>query len=326
MTKLLRRAAAAALIVASGAAFAARERGYAITEIAPPGLTWIEVTAVNNRGDVAGFYRAPHAGVTFEVEQAFLWRNGTVTGLGFPTPILNSRIWGMNDKGVLVGGVYGGNAYAWQDGTWIDLGFGGEARSINKSGAIAGISSNFGFNRGFLYANGVLWDIGNPDTRLASFAYSVNDRNQVVGTAEVNAIGERHAYVWGAGALTDVGTLGGPTSVLSSINSHGYAVGWSFDRDFGIAAAQWKGDLARLFDLPGTHLATAVNDRGAVVGTIDSGAFLYDDGVLTRLDQLPAVVNSGWTELIPSAINDRGWIVGRGLRNGQRRGFVLNPA
>jgi hypothetical protein len=102
-------------------------------------------------------------------------------------------------------------------------------------------------------------------------------------------------------------------------------VGWSFDRDFGIAAVQWQGDLSRLFDQPGTHVATAVNEHGAAVGTIDSGAFLYDSGVPTRLDQLPAVVNTGWTGLVPSAINDRGVIVGRGFRNGQPRGFVLAP-
>jgi hypothetical protein len=61
------------------------------------------------------------------------------------------------------------------------------------------------------------------------------------------------------------------------------------------------------------------------VGTLDSGAFLYDDGVLTRLDQLPAVVAGGWAGLVPQGINERGWIVGRGLRNGVWRGFVLRP-
>jgi probable HAF family extracellular repeat protein len=324
MLKFLRAAAAAALLATAGAASAAQP-SYSITEIVLPNALWAEVTAVNNRGDVAGWYRAPRPGVSFEVEEAFLWRDGTVTHLGFPTAIRNSHIWGMNDKGVLVGGVLGGNAYAWQDGTWTDLGFGGEARSINRSGAIAGITSNFGFNRGFLLANGVLWDIGMPDTRLASFAYSVNDKNVVVGTAEVNLIGQRHGYAWQNGMLTDVGTLGGPSSTLLSINSHGYAVGWSFDSAFGLATVQWDGDLSRLFSLPGTHVANAVNDRGVAVGTIDSGAFVYERGVLLRLDQLPEVVAAGWTALTPQGINDRGWIVGRGLRNGVMRGFVIRP-
>jgi len=325
MSTFVRCAAAAAFALASASAVAARTPSYSITEITLPGAIWIEATAINNRGDVAGWYRAPRPGVSFEVEEGFLWRDGTVTALGFPTAIMNSRIWGMNDKGVLVGGVLGGNAYTWQDGTWTDLGIAGEARSINRSGAIAGIASNFGFNRGFLLANGVLWDIGMPDTRLASFAYSVNDKNVVVGTAEVNLIGQRHGYVWQNGTLTDVGTLGGPSSTLLSINSHGYAVGWSFDSAFGLAAVQWEGDLSRLFNAPGTHVANAVNDRGAAVGTIDSGAFLYERGVLTRLDQLPEVVAAGWTALVPQGINDRGAIVGRGLRNGVKRGFVIQP-
>lgn len=318
------RAAATVLAVAAAGAGAAPAPRYSITEIAVPGATWIEVNAVNNRGDVAGFARGPHPGVTFEVEQAFLWSNGTATNLGFPGGVLNSRIWGMNDKGLLVGGVLGGNAYTWQDGTWTDLGVRGEARSVNKSGAIAGIARD-GFARGFFYNNGVLWDIGMPTYYFASSALSVNDKNVVVGSMEVDSAGNMHGYVWSGGTLTDVGTLGGPGSVLTGINNHAYAVGWSFDRDFGLAAAQYDGDLSRLFNLPGTHRATAVNDRGASVGTIDSGAFLYDGGVMTRLDLLPDVVDGGWTGLVPAAISDRGWIAGRGLRNGLPRGFVLKP-
>nr|AUN35574.1 PKD domain protein [uncultured bacterium] len=321
----LRNLFASALVVASGLVSAAPTPRYTITEIAAPNMTWIEVTAVNNRGDVAGYFRSPQPGVTFEAEQGFLWNNGSLTPLGFPTAIRDSRIFGINDKGVLVGGVGGGNAFTWQDGAWQDLGFKGEGRSINKSGGIAGISHMTGFPRGFFYSNGVFWEIGMPTGFLQSSAFSVNDKNIVVGMMEINSIGRRHSFVWQGGTLTDVGTIGGPDSQLNSINNHGYAVGYSFDRDFGISAVQWDGDLSRLFDLPGTHVATSVNEHGDAVGTIDSGAFLYDSGVLTRLDQLPDVVNNGWSGLVPSAINDRGWIVGRAFHNGQPRGFVLMP-
>jgi len=321
-----RRAAIAAASLATVAiAHAAPAPRYSITEIAAPAMTWIEVTAVNNRGDVAGYFRSPQPGVSFEAEQGFLWSDGTLAPLGFPTAIRNSRIFGMNDKGVLVGGVNGGNAFTWQDGAWRDLGFVGEGHSINKSGAIAGTTHASGFNRAFFHANGVLWDIGRPNAYFESFGNSVNDKNVVVGAMDVDSTGDRHGFAWSGGMLTDVGTIGGPDSWLTGINNHGEAVGWSFDRDFGIAAVQWNGDLSRLFSAPGTHVATAVNEHGAAVGTLDSGAFLYDAGVLTRLDQLPAVVNSGWSGLVPSAINDRGWIVGRGFHNGLPRGFVLIP-
>src|SRR6185503_19469323 len=117
-----RRAAIAAASLATVAiAHAAPAPRYSITEIAAPAMTWIEVTAVNNRGDVAGYFRSPQPGVSFEAEQGFLWSDGTLAPLGFPTAIRNSRIFGMNDKGVLVGGVNGGNAFTWQDGAWHDL-------------------------------------------------------------------------------------------------------------------------------------------------------------------------------------------------------------
>jgi probable HAF family extracellular repeat protein len=320
--RFFRHMALGFLALAASAAHAARVPTYTITEIALPQASWIEVTAVNNRGDVAGWFRGPVPGLTFEAEHAFLWQNGSARDLGVPPGANNSRINAMNDKGLLVGSSPGLNAYTWQDGTWNDLGFRGDALSVNRSGAIAGTytTATNGNARGFLFANGVFWDIGGSS--IMASANSVNDKNRVVGWREMPD-GSRQAFVWSAGTLTDAGTLGGPSSWLNSINSHGVAVGASFDRDFGLAAAKWDGDLSRLFNLPGTHVANAINDRGAAVGVIDSGAFLYDDGQLTRLDQLPPVLADGWSALTPTAINERGWIVGRGLRNGARRGFIL---
>ncbi len=83
--------------------------------------------------------------------------------------------------------------------------------------------------------------------------------------------------------------------------------------------------MRRLFDAPGNHAAKSINDRGAVVGSMDNGSFLYDDGVLTRLESIPEVVAAGWTRLTPQGINDRGWIVGVGAKADGGHAFILKP-
>ncbi|HEY2694838.1 MAG TPA: hypothetical protein VGJ45_05175 [Pseudonocardiaceae bacterium] len=80
--------------------------------------------------------------------------------------------------------------------------------------------------------------------------------------------------------------------------------------------------------------ATAINRAGQVVGTADPHcqpcvhpvAWLREPGgTLTDLDTLiPA--GSGWTLQQANGINDRGQIVGAGLRNGALHAYLLTPA
>ncbi|MER0216262.1 MAG: PEP-CTERM sorting domain-containing protein [Nitrosomonas sp.] len=55
-----------------------------------------------------------------------------------------------------------------------------------------------------------------------------------------------------------------------------------------------------------------------------SHAFLYSNGGITELSWLPIVVASGWTDLIPRAINNNGQIVGWGTHGGHYEAFLLS--
>jgi uncharacterized membrane protein len=69
----------------------------------------------------------------------------------------------------------------------------------------------------------------------------------------------------------------------------------------------------------------AINDRTQVVGWgNDRGSFLWQNGHAYDLAAL-LPTNSGWTGLQPSAINNRGQIVGDGIFQGRERGFVMTP-
>lgn len=132
--------------------------------------------------------------------------------------------------------------------------------------------------------------LGGPSNR----ANAINDRGWIAGFSSLPD-GTRHAALWrgsprGGGALTDLGTLGGPNSsvVWPGLNDQGVAVGiaqtatpdpfgeeWSCSAFFAVRSTGptclgfvWQdGVMTALPTLGGNNgYATAVNRRGQVVG------------------------------------------------------------
>lgn len=143
-----------------------------------------------------------------------------------------------------------------------------------------------------------------PNNRSAgSEAYGINDRGQVMGWSSINptdgyARAHPHAFLWDRGVMQDYGTPS-PTSgsgqiYFGNINASGAFVGalrpscCSQQR-----AVLWVDGVAvDLGTLGGpTAAATAVNNRGQVVGTsllatAGQHAFLWENGVMSDLGTL----------------------------------------
>jgi len=127
-----------------------------------------------------------------------------------------------------------------------------------------------------------------------------------------------HGYLYSAGALTDLGTLGGKYSAGAAINDSGTVAGYA-DLSSGIAhAALFHGgtvtDLGSLSGPTGSSGATAINDLGQVAGSTTypgSGggqeAFVETNGVMTGLGILP-----GGTGSAATGINASGEVIGVG--------------
>ena len=234
-------------------------------------------------------------------------------------------------------------AFRWMRGSALDLGTlgGGQmasGRSINQRGQIAGWSetSPGGPVHAFFWGQGAMLDLDSWGGDFSQ-ANHVNDRGQAVGFActtvpdpEPNpAVGstECHAFLWTAGVLTDLKTLGGPNSIAIGNNSSGQVVGWSqtdynIDPNFGFAdfhAAVWvNGTITLLPGLGGgIDLATAINEQGVSVGVAllpdDSAthAVLWQSGQLSDLDPGPAVDLGSQA----NAINNSGEVVGMTISN-----------
>jgi len=141
-----------------------------------------------------------------------------------------------------------------------------------------------------------------------------------------------HAFQWRDGVLKDLGALpGGNNSFANWISTNGLIVGASenglFDPTFGKPEADavlWKdGEIIKLETLGADFsLASAVNDRGQVVGhTVNTvtdqcepysqpfcqRAFLWHDGAMQDLGTL------GGPEAIALFVNERGQVAGWAL-------------
>ena len=158
----------------------------------------------------------------------------------------------------------------------------------------------------------------------------INDKTVAVGKSLTSNF-EYHPYVYKDGAIKDLGTFGGRFGTALDVNNHGVVVGAAYDAANVAHAFVYDGGAIRqLFPgETGNSQAVAINDHGTIIGWREGigSAFIYDNGVVTMIEQIPEVRAGGWSWLVPTGINDRGWITGYGRRGTSFNdvGFVLMP-
>lgn len=308
----------ALVTVASASAHAAQD--WTLIDIGTLGGPGSYGAAVTNSGIVVGCSDTATRGT-----HAFVYQSGTIRDLGTGTESLsgNSCALAVNGDGVIAGRSSTGELVIWKEGAVTRLGVKGNIGGINDAGVVVGTYADGATNRAFMLRNGVLTDLGAnaSDPNGDSSANAINARNQVVGTSN------GRAFLYEAGSMRDLGTLGGNGSIAKGINSRGDIVGMSTDEFGSPTPFIYHGTMHAL---PGTSYsaAIAINNRGQTIGSGEGiYGFLIEGEKVTRLDRLPAVVALGWRRLEPTGINERGWIVGTAVNpEGNLRAFLLVPA
>ena len=274
--------------------------------------------AVNSKGQVIGgalnAIADPNSlgalGLFTTQTRAFLWENGAMQDLGTlgGTDAIAQFI---NEQGQVVGWSYTGSAsntscpglFPIATGSFIwdrphgmqDLGtLGGTCTlvtGLNNNGKAIGIYvDDEQIQRGFLWQNGTIQDLGASLGGDFLGPEGINDHGAVAGWAYLAGNASYHAALWrGVGNITDLGVVAGDDcSFASAINAQTEIVGSSFGDgctfDDNAHAFLWESgspyDLNTLIPAGASlHLllALGINDRGEIAGTgLDIGGNRHD--------------------------------------------------
>jgi probable HAF family extracellular repeat protein len=259
--------------IQNGDSYAASSNGGALTSMGFEG----QANAVNNAGQIVG---------TTASNQAFLYQNGSMLTLNYPTS-LSSWALGINSSGMIVGAgtTVGGQTVAtyWQGSTAYQIGLLGgsfsSAYGVNNTGEVAGTTMvPNGAMAAFTWSSGgAMHDLGTLGG-ANSWGVAINDSGMVAGSAQI-ALGYTHAFLWNGSTMVDLGTLGGNNSYATGINDAGEVIGYSLT-----ASGQWH-------------------------------AFIYENGVMYDVNAL-LPIGSGWSISMVYGIDANGDIVGLGTDNG----------
>jgi probable HAF family extracellular repeat protein len=227
----------------------------------------------------------------------------------------------VNNDGVVAGRSETGEIVIWRASGVTHLGVQGDVGAIDGAGTVVGAMREGERTIAFKYASGVVTPLAQLAAGISSSANGINSRGQIVGSANGRAVS------FETGGARDLGTLGGNGSSARGINDNGEIVGMAADGNGQPHPFLFDGTM-RALPGPGYSGAVAINNRAQVVGSAEGTyGFLIDNGEYIRLDTLPAVSSKGWRKLVPTGINDRGWIVGSATTpDGDLRAFVLVPA
>lgn len=149
-----------------------------------------------------------------------------------------------------------------------------------------------------------------------SWAAGINNAGQVVGYATTSGDATNHAFLYGNGGMSDLGTLGGNVDYSSGaygINNAGQVVGGS-----NHAIMYSNGTMSDLGTLGGSYSnAYAINDAGQVVGVASTTAnasqhaFSYTvGGGMRDLGTLGGFLSSAY------GVNNAGQVVGQASASG----------
>ncbi|MCM5679565.1 PEP-CTERM sorting domain-containing protein [Schlegelella sp. S2-27] len=260
---------------------------------------------INDRGQIVGSYQLANGR-----SHAFIYDQGAVRALDTPGA-LSSWANGINAGGQMTGTVELADGVPRpfvHDGSTMQIVDGTDcchrANAINDLGDIVGSSqaSVWSYPNAFAYRGGQFTNLGTLPGGMMSWAYDINNRGQVVGTAEY---GDLFGFIWNPESQQmhriDSFEAGVLTRSAMAINEHGDVVGRLTDHSGARDGAYLLSD-GKVVDLQGLLDPTVsarwvlndaydINDRGQIlVSAYDPSSWDYRTLLLTPVPEPETVV------------------------------------
>lgn len=331
---------------------------YMITDLGTLGGGTSHATDINNNGQIIGY---SHNEALDNHERAFMWERGVMKELG-SMGYERSEAASINDKGQIVGRVYDrkyggevvGHGFIWQDGRMTGLGKLDGHPAIphavnNRDQVVGSLDENRDDSLGFIRENGKTRRFDAVGGKYL-LPVGISDNGHVIANLALHVSDGliSRSYIVRNGGHTELTVSGAESVSVRAINNRGEVVGAAGGPWFRIGKAfLWRnGKSLLLGSLRGDRGGATpwdISNDGVVVGSSEvSGrppsyagyesrvtryfveAFIWEKGEIRNLnDLIPA--HSGWYLCLATAINDRGQIVGNGLRGRESHAFLLTP-
>ena len=313
----------AALGVTTGAALADLE--YLVVDLGTLGGVRSEATGINDRSQAVGWTLDANGRTN-----AFLWQNGSLTGLGFLSNASNSVATAINNNGEITGYSYVSptncHAFIIVSNSMTNIGtLGGPsswARAVNDRRDVAGsaqLASNSPANTDpeiFVWRTNQLLNIHPYNDQYSSDACGINQEGRICGNTFLWSPNPRWwAYVWfdsntnflnDAGEMKLLGALApknstGEYSLAMDVNDIGQAVGW-------------------------TGITNTIYPRHAFLVTSSGGQWKIPDSNINPTNSLMrdlGGLGSPTNNSYANAINNQSWIVGTSeMPSGTNQAFL----
>ena len=324
---------------------------YAVTVIRPAECPFFGPpptfgNGINELGDVAGAHW--QCGNSWTDDTAFLWTAEIgMTTLSMPTGTSESSALDVNDAGQVVGwfNIPGDGfsilAFLAERSQltviYPPAGTYSQACAISNDGLVAGATGDgTPYFKGFVWQDDVMTLIL-PTFGPRSLVHDLNEIGQAVGWMGTSATIDSHAFLWEEGVMTDLGLVpGGSTGLGRAINNLGHVlVTGKVEGKSGTLTHSFlwiDGEFSDLGVLPGYDhtFGRAINDFDQVVGICrqavspyDETAFIWQDGVMTELNEL--VADEAIDIFAADAINNAGQIATSGGQDMDGAALLLTP-
>jgi probable HAF family extracellular repeat protein len=234
--------------IADGSYHAFRWKSGTMTDLGTlPLTTQSFAVGITSTGDVVGY---SVAGIDIGTARAWIWQNGVMTELVPFEGATGALPTAVNASGQIVGlaqTASGTRGWIFQNQIMTPLAtLGGVSypRTISDNGLIAGVSEvTDGAARPVRWTTQGIEDIGLLPADTQGYAEGISDDGRIVGLSYSYAGQsgfQAHAFLWRAGHMIDLGTLGGSFGEALAINNSGQIVGQSTTADGKGRATLWQ--------------------------------------------------------------------------------------